>query len=42
MSRSETRMYGPNAFKLGLFAMNCSGGLSMATVPNRWGRIVEE
>jgi alkanesulfonate monooxygenase SsuD/methylene tetrahydromethanopterin reductase-like flavin-dependent oxidoreductase (luciferase family) len=36
MTRDGTRMYGPNAFKLGLFAMNCSGGLTMATPPNRW------
>lgn len=29
-------MFGPNAFKLGLFAMNCSGGLTMSDVPERW------
>ena len=29
MSRHNTRLYGPNKFKLGLFAMNCSNGLTM-------------
>jgi hypothetical protein len=27
MSRQGTRMYNDNRFKLGLFGMNCSGGL---------------
>jgi dimethylsulfone monooxygenase len=36
MDRSQTRMFGPNAFKLGLFAMNCSGGVTMSKVPERW------
>ena len=36
MSRKNTRMYGPNKFKLGLFGQNCSGGLSMSKVPERW------
>ena len=29
MSRQGTRMYNDNRFKLGLFGMNCSGGLTM-------------
>jgi FMNH2-dependent dimethyl sulfone monooxygenase len=29
-------MYGPNKFKLGLFGMNCSNGLTMTTAPERW------
>lgn len=36
MSRQETRMYGPNRFKLGIFAMNCSNGMSMTKAPERW------
>ena len=36
MSRQSTRMYGPNRFKLGLFAMNCSNGLTMTKAPERW------
>ncbi|MFT5439352.1 MAG: FMNH2-dependent dimethyl sulfone monooxygenase [Alphaproteobacteria bacterium] len=36
MSRAETRMFGPNKFKLGLFGMNCSGGLTMTKAPERW------
>jgi alkanesulfonate monooxygenase SsuD/methylene tetrahydromethanopterin reductase-like flavin-dependent oxidoreductase (luciferase family) len=36
MDRSETRMFGRNAFRLGLFGMNCSGGLTMASIPDRW------
>lgn len=36
MGRKNTRMYGPNKFKLGLFGQNCSGGLSMSKVPERW------
>lgn len=29
-------MAGPNRFKLGLFAMNCSGGMTMTKAPERW------
>jgi len=36
MSRKQTRMHNPNAFKIGLFGQNCSGGLSMSKVPERW------
>jgi alkanesulfonate monooxygenase SsuD/methylene tetrahydromethanopterin reductase-like flavin-dependent oxidoreductase (luciferase family) len=36
MSRFDTRMYGPNRFKLGIFAMNCSNGMSMTKAPERW------
>lgn len=36
MDRRQTRMFGPNKFKLGLFAMNCSGGVTMSKVPERW------
>lgn len=36
MNRRDTRIYGPNTFRLGLFGMNCSGGLTMSKVPQRW------
>ena len=36
MNRRDTRIYGPNRFRLGLFGMNCSGGLTMSKVPERW------
>jgi alkanesulfonate monooxygenase SsuD/methylene tetrahydromethanopterin reductase-like flavin-dependent oxidoreductase (luciferase family) len=36
MSRQQTRMDGPNRFKLGLFGMNCSGGLTMTKAPEYW------
>lgn len=36
MSREETRMFGPNKFKLGLFGQNCSGGLTMTKAPEAW------
>jgi alkanesulfonate monooxygenase SsuD/methylene tetrahydromethanopterin reductase-like flavin-dependent oxidoreductase (luciferase family) len=36
MSRKNTRMYGANKFKLGLFGQNCSGGLTMTKAPERW------
>ena len=41
-SRRETRMYGPNPFKLGLFALNCSGGLTMTKAPEHWQATWEE
>lgn len=30
------RMRGDNTLKLGLFGLNCSGGLTMTTAPERW------
>jgi dimethylsulfone monooxygenase len=36
MNRRSTRMYNANKFKLGLFAPNCSGGLTMTKAPERW------
>lgn len=36
MRRAESRMYGPNRFKLGLFGLNCSGGLTMTRAPEYW------
>lgn len=36
MDRRSTRLHGPNKFKLGLFGMNCSGGLTMTKAPERW------
>jgi FMNH2-dependent dimethyl sulfone monooxygenase len=36
MQRRDTRMRGGNAFKLGLFAPNCSGGITMTTAPEAW------
>ena len=36
MDRQATRMFNANKFKLGLFAMNCSGGLSLNKAPERW------
>ena len=35
-ARRQTTMYNANKFKLGLFAPNCSNGLAMTTVPERW------
>ncbi len=36
MNRQSTRMYSANKFRLGLFAMNGSGGLTMTKAPERW------
>jgi dimethylsulfone monooxygenase len=36
MNRLNTRMYSANKFRLGLFAMNGSGGLTMTKAPERW------
>ena len=36
MSRRTIRMYSANRFKMGLFALNCSGGLTMTKAPERW------
>jgi alkanesulfonate monooxygenase SsuD/methylene tetrahydromethanopterin reductase-like flavin-dependent oxidoreductase (luciferase family) len=35
-SRDETRIFNNNKFKLGLFGMNCKGGLSLTLAPERW------
>ncbi len=34
--RHDHRMHSGNRFKLGLFALNCSGGLTMTKAPERW------
>lgn len=34
--RPATRMFNANAFRLGMFAPNCSGGLTMTKAPERW------
>jgi alkanesulfonate monooxygenase SsuD/methylene tetrahydromethanopterin reductase-like flavin-dependent oxidoreductase (luciferase family) len=34
--RRRTAMFNANRFKLGLFASNCSNGLAMTRVPERW------
>ena len=34
--RDETRIYNRNNVKLGLFGMNCLGGLSLTKAPERW------
>jgi FMNH2-dependent dimethyl sulfone monooxygenase len=36
MTRPLTGLRSQNKFKLGLFSMNCSNGMSMTTVPERW------
>ena len=36
MSRNQTRIYGPNRFKLGFFSQNCSGGLTQTKAPEYW------
>lgn len=36
MDRHATRMFNENRFKLGLFGMNCNGGLTMTKAPERW------
>ena len=36
MKRGDGPMYAGNAFRLGLFAANCSGGLTMTKAPERW------
>jgi FMNH2-dependent dimethyl sulfone monooxygenase len=35
-NRDETRIYNKNKFKLGLFGMNCKGGLSLTNAPESW------
>mgnify|MGYP006272864745 CR=1 FL=1 len=41
MARQKTRMYGANRFKLGLFGLNCSNGLTMTKAPERWDHSFE-
>ncbi len=36
LARHQISMFNANKFKLGLFAPNCSNGLAMTTVPERW------
>jgi alkanesulfonate monooxygenase SsuD/methylene tetrahydromethanopterin reductase-like flavin-dependent oxidoreductase (luciferase family) len=36
MIRRDSRLFGPNRLRLGIFAANCSGGLAATTVPERW------
>ncbi len=36
MERAVSGMFGPNKFKLGLFGLNCSGGLAITKAPERW------
>jgi alkanesulfonate monooxygenase SsuD/methylene tetrahydromethanopterin reductase-like flavin-dependent oxidoreductase (luciferase family) len=35
-TRKPDRMHGTNKLKLGLFGLNCSGGLTMTKAPERW------
>jgi FMNH2-dependent dimethyl sulfone monooxygenase len=32
----QNPLYGPNRFKLGLFNVNCNGGLTISLAPERW------
>ena len=36
MTRKNTSMFNANKFKIGLFGMNCSGGLTMTLAPEYW------
>ncbi|RMF08969.1 MAG: LLM class flavin-dependent oxidoreductase [Alphaproteobacteria bacterium] len=36
MAIHRNRMFNPNQFKLGIFSANCSGGLAVTKVPERW------
>jgi len=36
MRRPENAMFNSQPFKLGLFSPNCSGGMAITTVPERW------
>jgi dimethylsulfone monooxygenase len=36
VDRLNSRMLNTNKFKLGLFGLNCSGGLTMTKAPERW------
>jgi dimethylsulfone monooxygenase len=35
-NRDQTRIFNNNKFKIGVFGMNCSGGLSLTKAPERW------
>jgi alkanesulfonate monooxygenase SsuD/methylene tetrahydromethanopterin reductase-like flavin-dependent oxidoreductase (luciferase family) len=35
-------VYGPNKFKIGLFNINCNGGLTMSKAPERWPALWDE
>jgi len=36
MTERNPGLFGGNAFKLGLFGVNCSSGLSLVNIPERW------
>jgi len=36
MRRPDNALFNRNPFKLGLFSPNCSGGMAVTTVPERW------
>lgn len=36
MSRADTRFFNANKLKLGIFSANCSGGMAVTNVPERW------
>ena len=36
MSASPNRMFRANHFKLGTFSTNCSGGMTVTRIPERW------
>lgn len=36
MATYRNRMHNPNQFKLGIFSANCSGGMAVTKVPERW------
>lgn len=36
MKRNLSSMFKPNHFKLGVFSSNCSGGMAITKVPERW------
>ncbi|HEY7826274.1 MAG TPA: hypothetical protein VIC00_05585, partial [Candidatus Acidoferrales bacterium] len=35
-SQPRTTMYNSNKLKLGIFSPNCSGGMAVTKVPERW------
>ena len=36
MQRPHNRLYNDNRLKLGIFSANCSGGMAITTIPERW------
>ena len=36
MTASPNRMFRSNHFKLGTFSTNCSGGMTVTKIPERW------